>query len=54
MVSMAIASVLVVHPELTAPQLIRLVKDCADKAPDLPGLGTLNVECMLNRAGSMN
>ena len=50
MVTAALASVLAVHPHLSGPDLIRLAKECADKIEGLPGLGTINVLCMNDRA----
>ena len=48
----SLASVLAVHPHLSGFDLVQLAKACADKIPGLPGLGTINVECMLTGAGS--
>ena len=45
--AMALASVLAAYPEMSGPEIIRLAKECADRVPGLPGLGTLNVECMV-------
>ena len=49
-VFMSLVSVLAVNPSLSGPDLIRLAKECADKIPGLPGLGTINRDCMLERA----
>lgn len=45
-VAMALASVLAFYPGTSGPDLVRLAKTCAKRAPGLSGLGLANFECM--------
>lgn len=45
-VAMALASVLAFYPGTSGPDLVRLAKTCAERAPGLSGLGLANFECM--------